>query len=126
MTLATIGEDAAAASPGATLWCLIGLAVAACAPDAWRADTPYEAALDRVQRQCGSERLGGRGVGADLIQDPYFLDLSSRFYHGEISRGDYSAALSGSYGAPADSPGVLCLVRAMTQRDLPSPSHGVD
>lgn len=58
MSVATIGEGAAGAPPGAALGCLIGLAVAAC--------------------------------------------------------------------APVDSTGVLCLVQAMAQRDLPSPAHGVD
>lgn len=103
-------------SPRRTLLAtLFAVAITACAPDAWRPDPRYEAFLDQVQNKCGSERIGSREIGSrnstsDLTQDAYFLDLTSRFYHGEISRDDYANSLAGSYGGAADSAGIRCLL----------------
>ena len=92
------------------------LALGACAPDAWRPDAPYEAFLDQVEKNCGNERIGTRRIAADLLQDAYFLDLSSRFYHGGISRSDYASALAGSFGGAADAAGILCLLDLLPMR----------
>lgn len=84
----------------------------ACAPDAWRPDSRYEAYLDQMQNRCGALRLGSRTIGNDLLQesDAYFLDVTSRYYHEEISERSYVGALSGSYDTAPDSPGILCIL----------------
>jgi len=88
--------------------------LSACAPDAWRPDNPYDAFLDRVQKQCGEQRIGNRSIGWDLLQtsspNAYFLDLTSRFYHREVSERSYADALAGSFGGASDAPGILCIL----------------
>lgn len=93
---------------------LLAVLLSACAPDAWRPDKPYDAFLDRVQKQCGEQRIGNKSIGWDLLQtsspNAYFLDVTSRFYHGEISGTSYADALAGSFGGASDSPGILCIL----------------
>ncbi|WP_291987420.1 hypothetical protein [Candidatus Accumulibacter sp. ACC007] len=95
------------------------LSVSACAPDAWRSDDPYEAFLTRVQNKCLYERIGRMEINADSLQDPYFLDLTSRFYNGRIPQAAFVANLQGAYDAQPDSPGVRCLLGQMPQRGGP-------
>lgn len=99
---------------------LLAVAVTACAPDAWRPDPGYETFLDQVQSQCGAERIGSRSIGADLIQDAYFLDVTSRFYHGEMARNDYANSLAGSFGGAADGAGIVCIL-AQAPNEVSSP-----
>jgi hypothetical protein len=93
---------------------LLALLLSACAPDAWRPDKPYDVFLDRVQKECGEQRIGNRSIGWDLLQtsnpNAYFLDLTSRFYHGEISETSYADALAGSFGGASAAPGILCIL----------------
>ena len=91
---------------------LLPIVLGACAPDAWRPDSRYEAYLDQMQNRCGALRLGSRTIGNDLLQesDAYFLDVTSRYYHEEISERSYVGALSGSYDTAPDSPGILCIL----------------
>lgn len=91
---------------------LLPVVLGACAPDAWRPDSRYEAYLDQMQNKCGELRLGGRSIGDDLLQesDAYFLDVTSRYYHDEISEKSFVGALSGTYDAAPDSPGILCIL----------------
>lgn len=65
-----------------------------------------------MQKDCGDERIGGRSIGWDLLQtpDPYFLDVTSRFYHREISEKDYVDALVGSFDGKPDAPGIRCIL----------------
>ena len=96
---------------------LAALLCAACAPDAWRPDDPFEAFLDQIQNKCGEMRIGSRSIGSDLLQnpDPYFLDVTSRYYHRKISGQNYAEALAGSFGttpaAPAASSGPQLTLR---------------
>ncbi len=91
---------------------LVPVLLGACAPDAWRPDKPYDKFLDQVQNQCGAQRIGSRSIGGDLLQnsDAFFLDLTSRFYHGEISERSYADALAGSFGGASDSPAIRCIL----------------
>ena len=82
----------------------------ACAPDAWRPDDRYETFLDQVQQRCGYERIGSRAIGSDLLQDAYFLDVTSRFYHRQIGPENYANAVSGSFGGATDSEGIRCIL----------------
>ncbi|MBK7675497.1 MAG: hypothetical protein IPJ27_12500 [Candidatus Accumulibacter sp.] len=107
---------------------LFPVVLAACAPDAWRPDDPFEAFLDQVQRKCGEVRIGSRSIGGDLLQnaDAYFLDVTSRYYHREISGRSYAEALAGSFGTKPDSPGILCVLNLKRDKDpLPPPVLGM-
>ncbi len=86
--------------------------LAGCAPDAWRPDSPYDAFLDQIQRTCGDERIGSKSISRDFLQegDAYFLDVTSRYYHREITEQNYVDALTGAYGARPDAPGLRCLL----------------
>lgn len=107
---------------GALLATLLAVVVSACAADAWRPDPRYEAFLDQVQNTCGTERIGSRSIGSDLIQDAYFLDVTSRFYNGEVTRNDYANSLAGSFGGAADAAGILCiLAQVPNQASSPPP-----
>ena len=102
---------------------LFPVVLAACAPDAWRPDDPFEAFLDQVQRKCGAMRIGSRSIGGDLLQnaDAYFLDITSRYYHREISGRSYAEALAGSFGTTPDSPGILCVLNLKRDKDPLTP-----
>lgn len=102
-----------AALPPSALLLLGALTVGGCAPDAWRSDAPYEDFLNRVQARCLYQRIGSAEINQDFMQDPYFLDLSSRFYHGAISQQAFVENLQGAYEAKPDSPGVRCLLGQM-------------
>lgn len=68
---------------------LLILLLAACAPDAWRSDSPYDAFLDQVRIKCWDTRLGSTTIPElmpdAMTTDVYFMDLTSRFYNGQIS-----------------------------------------
>ena len=107
---------------------LFPVVLGACAPDAWRPDGPFEAFLDQVQRKCGEMRIGSRSIGGDLLQnaDAYFLDVTSRYYHREISGQSYAEALAGSFGTTPDAPGILCVLNLKRDRDpVPPPVIGM-
>ena len=77
--------------------------VAGCAPDAVRPERPYDAFLDRVQNNCGNLLLGPAFITTLLRQqDPYFLDLTSRFFNGRVSEQNFVDALESFYNAPPD------------------------
>lgn len=121
-------NDSRRSARGALLAALFSVVVTACAPNAWRPDPRYAAFLDQVQNKCGNERIGSREIGrrnstSDLTQDAYFLDLTSRFYHGEIPRDDYANSLAGSYGGAADSVGIRCLLGLIPVPEAVPPSR---
>jgi len=94
--------------------------LAGCAPDAWRPDSPYDTFLDQIQRTCGYERIGSKSISGDFLQegDAYFLDVTSRYFHREITEQDYVGALTGAYGARPDAPGLRCLL-SVPRNQLP-------
>lgn len=97
----------------------LSLPILACAPDAWRSDSPYDTFLNQVQNKCWSLRIGNREVNdllngrGDISSSTYFLDLTSRFFNGRISRENYVEALAASYDAKPDSPGIRCILDQM-------------
>lgn len=103
----------------ASLALATSLLIVACAPDAWRSDSPYDAFLNQVQNKCWNLNIGNREVndllngGGDASTSAYFLDLTSRFFNGQISRDNYVDALTGSYDAKPDSPGIRCILDQM-------------
>jgi hypothetical protein len=100
---------------------LSALLVGGCAPDAFLPDAPYEDFLNRVQSKCLYQRIGDVEITSDFLQTPYFLDLTSRFYNGEIPRAAFVENLQGAYAAEPGSPGVNCLLAQMPSQDGPVP-----
>ncbi|MEF8727268.1 MAG: hypothetical protein V5B34_03490 [Accumulibacter sp.] len=104
---------------------LVAAAATACAPDAWRPDSRFDAFLDQVQDRCGNLDVGGRRIGANLIQGPdsYFLDLTSRYFHREISRENYADALAGTFSSDPGSAGIRCILAVPRSSDpMPMPA----
>jgi hypothetical protein len=106
----------------------LALPLAACAPDAWRPDSPYEAFLNQVQNKCWNLDLGGQeinsllsGGGASSSGD-YFIDLTSRMFNGQISVANYVDTLSTFYNTKPDSPGIRCILQQMPQVAPPPPT----
>jgi hypothetical protein len=103
------------------------LPIAACAPDAWRPDSPYEAFLNQVQNKCWNLDLGGREINSllndsgDAATGAYFLDLTSRYFNGRISRENYVDTLSTNYNTSPDSPGIRCILQQMPPPASPPP-----
>ena len=106
----------------------LALPLAACAPDAWRPDSPYEAFLNQVQNKCWNLDLGGQeinsllsGGGASSSGD-YFIDLTSRMFNGQISVANYVDTLSAFYNTKPDSPGIRCILQQMPPAAPPPPT----
>ncbi|WP_153145450.1 hypothetical protein [Dechloromonas sp. H13] len=105
--------------PRVLLALALSLPLAACAPDAWRPDSPYDAFLAQVQNKCWNLDIGGREINSllndqgDAATGAYFLDLTSRYFNGRISRENYVEALSTSYNTRPDSPGIRCVLEQM-------------
>ena len=93
----------------------------ACAPDAIRPEAGYDAFLDRVQKNCQNLRIGGRLIDPPLLNDPYFLDITSRFFNGRVSQPEFVDALSTFYNAQNDAPGIRCLLQQMPAPKAPPP-----
>jgi hypothetical protein len=96
------------------------LPVAACAPDAWRPDSPYEAFLSQVQNKCwnldlGTHEINGLLNGSDdaTSASTYFLDLTSRFFNGRITEDNYVGALSTFFNTKPYSPAINCILAQM-------------
>ena len=93
------------------------------APDAFRPDPSYEAYLGRVQKNCGNLYIGPYNIYEHLmLSDPAFLDMTSRFFNGIISQQNYVDALSGSYDARSDSPGIRCVLQQQFPKSSQPPS----
>lgn len=95
---------------------LIGCALlAACAPDAWKPDQPYQQFLNSVQNLCYYKSISSTNVGF-LLQpsgsdnQAYFLDVTSRLYAGQISTQDWTMMVTSQLQANATDPGVQCLL----------------
>ena len=106
----------------ATMAVALSLALAGCAPDTIRPERPYDAFLDRVRNNCGNLPLGALPIVTRLRQqDPYFLDLTSRFFNGLVSQQGFVDALESFYNAPPDSPGIRCILQQMPAPGSPPP-----
>lgn len=98
------------------------LSLAGCAPDAIRAESRYDAFLDQVQKNCQGIRIGGRLIDQRLLEDPYFLDITSRFFNGRVAQPQFVDALTAYYNARDDSPGIRCLLQQMPGANSPPPT----
>jgi hypothetical protein len=106
----------------ALLAALLPFGMSACAPDAWRSDSPYEAFLDQVQQKCWNLDIGGREINGLLSgssgatsSGEYFIDLTSRMFNGQISADNYAETLAAFYNTKPDSPGIRCVLAQMPE-----------
>lgn len=104
----------------ALLTLALSFSIAACAPDAWRPDSPYDAFLNQVQNKCWNLDLGGHEINGLLSGEndatsasTYFLDLTSRFFNGRITEDSYVGALSTFFNTKPYSPGINCILAQM-------------
>jgi hypothetical protein len=93
---------------------LLPLALAACAPDAWKANPNYDAFVNQILRNCGNQRMGEFTVSSLMDQDAttysvYFVDLTSRWGQNRISTQDYIQGVM-SVGGGSQSAGLKCIV----------------
>ncbi len=99
----------------------IGVAVAACAPDALnnRQATGFNAYLDTIATRCRPLMIGSADVG-EWLRYPatndtnysYFLDMTSRLYYGTVARDAYIDGLTGFLGpGTSNATSFACIFR---------------
>lgn len=92
------------------------------APDTIRYEASYEAFLGRLEKNCNQTPVGQFSIRYALLQQPPFLDLTSRFFNGIISEQSYVDTLTGWYFTTSDSPGIRCILGQMPARGSQPPS----
>jgi hypothetical protein len=106
------------------------LVLAACAPDAWRPDRPYESFLNKVSNTCYTKMIGDFEVG-ELINategqaatnSGWFLDQTSRLYYGELTRKQWLQSMQGFLDAKPTNEGVECLLGLLPDQPVPRPT----
>jgi hypothetical protein len=91
------------------------IAIAACAPDAIKPSSGYDAFLNQIQNACYYRPIGIVNVG-DMLTNPgnmqstYFIDQTSRLYFGKISRDAWVSGVTAFIQGRADDPGVRCVL----------------
>ncbi|MEO8124207.1 MAG: hypothetical protein ABI633_09175 [Burkholderiales bacterium] len=90
-------------------------AIAGCAPDAWKPNPTYDAFLNKVDKNCGTMRIGEVTIsqlmnpGSNLYST-YFVDMTSRFELGRISTQDYVDGISTTFTTIENTAGIRCIV----------------
>ncbi|MDX1374101.1 MAG: hypothetical protein R3357_00985 [Burkholderiales bacterium] len=90
--------------------------LAACAPDAFIPSKPYDAFLGRLAKSCRGQAIGPYTVdqlarNTQSKHGNYFMDQTSRLYHGAISAQDWTTQVTGFLHGWAKDPGVACVIR---------------
>ena len=107
---------ASAGKPRSPLLAVVLLAgVAACAPDAWKPSPIYDAFLNKVDKNCGTMRIGEASISQLLnpgsnMYSAYFVDMTSRFELGRISTEDYMEGIASTFTTILDTAGVRCII----------------
>ena len=113
-------------SSALTLWAapavvvaLLCLGFAGCAQDAWKPNPNFSAFLNKVERNCGTARIGELTVSqlmnpSSSQSSAYFVDLTSRFDTGRISEEEYVIGVSSTFDTVRDSAGIRCIVGQKT------------
>lgn len=97
------------------------LVLCACAPDAVRPDSAFDAWAAKVAAACNYQTIGRYQVGSLLGMNAsdratVFLDATSRLYGGQIDADQWTlAVVSDLEGRPGD-PGVSCVLGLVPQR----------
>lgn len=90
-------------------------ALVGCAPDAWKPNPIYDTFLNKVDKNCGTMRIGEVTIsqlmnpGSNLYS-AYFVDMTSRFDLGRISTEDYVEGIATTFTTIRDTPGIRCIV----------------
>jgi hypothetical protein len=119
---------AAARLARAAAACALLAAVAGCAPDAWKNTqaTGFNGWLNTIASSCQPLTIGSVDVGRSIQENAmaagddkysYFLDVSSRFYAGEISRDAYRQSLESFLGPGTSNDAAFdCIFRSLPGR----------
>jgi hypothetical protein len=94
---------------------LLPMAVLGCAQDAWKPNPNMSAFLNKVERNCGTARIGELTISqlmnpASSQSSAYFVDLTSRFDTGRISEEEYVLGVSSTFNTVRDSAGIRCVL----------------
>jgi hypothetical protein len=89
--------------------------LAACAPDAWKPNPNFSAFLNKVERNCGTTRIGELTVSqlmdiGSSLYSAYFVDMTSRLELGRISEEDYILGISSTFTTVRNSAGIRCVL----------------
>lgn len=88
---------------------------AGCAPDAWKPNPTYDAFLNKVDKNCGTMRIGEASIsqlmnpGSNLYS-AYFVDMTSRFESGRISTEAYMEGIASTFTTILDTAGIRCII----------------
>ena len=90
-------------------------AVGGCATDAWMPNPTYDAFLNKVDKNCGTMRIGEASISQLLnpgsnMYSAYFVDMTSRFELGRISTEAYMEGISSTFTTILDTAGVRCII----------------
>lgn len=91
-------------------------ALAACAPDAIIPSRPYNAFLGDLAKACHAQAIGPYTVDQLVRRSQsrhgnFFMDQTSRLYHGQLNAEDWTTQMMGFLYARADDPGIDCVIR---------------
>jgi len=106
------------------------LLITACAPDAFRPDPDYESFLNNVSNTCYTKMIGDFEVGRLInategeaaTNSGWFLDQTSRLYHGEETRKQWLQATESFLQAKPTDEGVECLLGLLPDKPVPPPT----
>jgi hypothetical protein len=81
------------------------------APDSLVEGQGEAAFVDRIVKHCGNYTLGSRTVSyvVNFGDDDIFLDVTSKLYHGRISRSAFADDVNGNYLAGNNGPAIDCI-----------------
>ena len=104
--------------------------LAACAPDAYIPSRPYDDFLDRLAKSCHEQAIGPYTVDQLVRRSQsrhgnFFMDQTSRLYHGQINAEAWTTQITGFLHAWAEDPGIACVIRDYNEtREWTTPPRG--
>lgn len=83
------------------------------APDALVESAGADAYLDRIAKNCGKLSLGARNVAyvVNFANDAFFLDVTSKFYHGRISAAQFADDVNSAFLRGDNGPAIDCMIQ---------------
>jgi hypothetical protein len=94
---------------------VIGAALlAACAPDSWRYAPTFNEFLRQIARECHPNAIGGMQI-SNLNSNAFFVNQTSRLYHGTLTPQQYVASMNAFY--PGNNAAALdCILERAPQQ----------
>jgi hypothetical protein len=82
------------------------------APDSVVESAGADAYLDRIAKNCGKLSLGARNVEyvVNFANDAFFLDVTSKFYHGRISAETFADDVNSAFLRGDNGPAIRCMI----------------